>query len=375
MTSDTQERAFRIHCLGKGETVAHGNGGCQSGGIGVKIRSYRSTDGSYRDTALTSHINDTAGSFAHQGLGIETSLAGNDKIGTRECIGKAIALKDIRGSGQEVAVKQVHHQRGDASCGATTGLASDFLAHNSRHMHHAALQLLDLLGRGPFLRRENPCRATLTAQGVVHIGQEGETAIADQLRDAQSLDMRDSHQALATGIKMVSVGIKEFSTQGTQDAHGCIAGRRTSQAQHDVTAATFHGVTHQQARSQCTRPHHITPIGRQQGQSTGGSHLDESGAIIGQEIGSIDGSLLQQRAHRGHSYPLALAFGSQYRRRTVATISNRDTDGSHIIKAAQVILHGLVKLLGRYRSLEFVKSENDLHLALDSGCDVSHSTV
>ena len=179
MVGDAQEGALRIHRLGEGEAIAHGDSGSQSGGIGIKIRRYCSTDGSHRDTALACHVDDTARALAHQRLGIETPFARDDKIGALEGIGKAVALKDIRSAGQEAAIEQVHHQRGNASSSATTGLASDLLAHKSRHMHHATLQLLDLLGRGPFLRRENMCSASFATQGIVHIGQEGETAIVD----------------------------------------------------------------------------------------------------------------------------------------------------------------------------------------------------
>ena len=179
MAGDAQEGTLGVHRLGEGEVIAHGDSGSQSGGIGVKIRRYRSTYGSHRDTALACHVDDTAGTLAHQRLGIETPFARDDKISALEGIGKAVALKDIRGAGQETAIEQVHHQRGNASSGATTGLASDLLAHKSRHMHHAKLQLLDLLGRGPFLRCENMCCASFATQGIVHIGQEGETAIAD----------------------------------------------------------------------------------------------------------------------------------------------------------------------------------------------------
>ncbi len=179
MAGDAQEGALGVHRLGEGEAVAHGDSGCQSGGIGVKIRRYRSTDCSHRDTALACHVDDTARTLAHQRLGIETPFARDDKIGALEGIGKAIALKDIRSARQETAIEQVHHQRGNTSSGATTRQASDLLAHKSRHMHHATLQLLDLLGRGPFLRRENMCSASFATQGIVHIGQEGETAIAN----------------------------------------------------------------------------------------------------------------------------------------------------------------------------------------------------
>ena len=96
MAGDAQEGALGVHCFDEGEAVAHGDSGSQSGGIGVKIRRYCSTDGSHRDTALACHVDDTARTLAHQRLGIETPFARDDKIGALEGIGKAVALKDIR---------------------------------------------------------------------------------------------------------------------------------------------------------------------------------------------------------------------------------------------------------------------------------------
>ena len=271
-------------------------------------------------------------------------------------------LKDIRPAGQQLAIQQVHHQRRDATGGTATGTVGDFLADQGRHMGQTVIEQLDLSGRSPFLRRINVSRATLAAQRVVHIGHQGETAVEHSRRYAQGLDSGNSLQRFPAGIEVMSIGIQKFGTQGTHDAHCRVAGRRAAQSQHDVTAATLHGVAHHQPRAQGACPHHVARIIGHQSQAAGGCHLDERRAVVTQEITGIDRRQLHQRSHRHHINPFTPTSFGQHHGRAVATVGHGDTYRPNTIKTAQDILCGPVELLRRGRAFEFVKRQNDLHV-------------
>ena len=261
MLSDSQECALRVHRLGKREPLAHGYSSTQAGCGWVKVGSYHPTDGSHGNTTFTGHPDDTAWPLAHQRLGIKAAFTRDDKVRTIQGSIKSVLFKDVWSTRLQPAIQQMHHQRRNSASGATSGFASDFLTHKSRHMHHAALQLFDLLGRGPFLRRVNPCRTSLTTQGVVHIGQEGKTAVAHRLRDAEGLNADNLLKVFSIRKKVMLARVKELGSQSTQDAHSRIAGRRPTQTQNDVTAPALHSVTHEHTRPKRTRTHHVTAIG------------------------------------------------------------------------------------------------------------------
>ena len=228
-------------------------------------------------------------------------------------------------------------------------------------MLHGLFQLLDLGGCCPLLRSKDTRRATLAAQGVVHVGQEGETAVTHGLRQAYGADVGNLAERFSAGKQVTGAGIKEFGAQSRQDAHRRVAGGRASQSQDDVTAATLHRVAHDQARAVGRRPHHIALCIGQQRQTAGGGYLDEGRAIVTHEIGSVYGRQLQQRAHRGHRDPLSPASRSQHHGCAVATVGDRDTAGRHALQRSEGVKCCIVELLRRRRALELIKCQDDAH--------------
>ena len=318
-------------------------------------------DGDQRDALGLGAPGDAGDDLAVDALAVDAPLAGDDQLRAVELRVEVHHVQHRLDARAHLRVLERRAARAHTARRARAGDVGDALAEvaldDRREVGEVRVQTLHHGGVRALLRAEDPRRAALAAQRVVHVGHQRQLHAGEQLVRRSVVDARELVQRVADGDELLAVRVEELCAQRRRAAAAAVVGAASAEAEQNLRAAVFNGVADQRADAEGGGRGGVLALADHR-QARRARHFD-------------DGALALARVDRLHRLAVGPADDHRYRRRAdrldeaahraLAAVGDGDADD---LAAWENLRHTLAgdgaDLLTGQRALEGIRDDDDL---------------